>query len=394
MNDGRKTRAMRLCFARPGVRRTWTVELRPQPGGPVLVCRQCPYGGRPLVGSTARAELLAHLAAHARQEPLPAHLRICQRHERGCRQHPRHRGCNSPIRLLLVRERGGRRWRLSDACTACAAATSQAAVVPGTTLLSTTTPSGQTRARRRRCPRGPDSQTRVCEMLYLATALPGETGADARMLALQCALRMNDSAQVRLPYGVLRSLRLESAVSAWRELDQTGLMRTYPTTHRAEAVQLLDAGLLTQHPARPDRLRAADWALRGACPAHTSTYAARRKALSELLEVPYDSLFSIFHPVRMGVTRQRQRHAAAWIWQALTGSPAHDSPVYAGGWEGQSAGSVTDARRRFHERVPESAARALTLWGLEWLDEKGAGPQPDSRAAGAVGGPARSWSAH
>jgi len=272
---------MRLCFARPGVRRTWTVELRPQPGGPVLVCRQCTHGGWPLVGSAARAELLAHLAAHARQDPLPAHLRICQCHERGCRQHPRHRGCNGPIRLLLVRERGGRRWRLSDACTACAAATSQAAVVPETTLLSTTTPAGQTRARRRRCPRGPDSQTRVREMLtYLATALPGETGADARMLALQCALRMNDSAQARLPYGVLRSLRLESAASAWRELDQAGLMRTDPTTHRAVAVQLLDAGLLTQHPARPDRLRAADWALRGACPAHTSTPLLRLAALS------------------------------------------------------------------------------------------------------------------
>ncbi|MEU2916479.1 TniQ family protein [Streptomyces massasporeus] len=123
-------------------------------------------------------------------------------------------------------------------------------------------------------------------------------------------------------------------------------------------------------------------------------YAARRRALSELLEVPYDSLFSIFRPVRMGVTRQRQRHAAAWVWQALTGSPAHDSPVYAGGWEGLSAASMTEARRKFHERVPESAARALTLWGLEWLDEKGTGPQPDSRAAGAMGGPVRSRSAH
>ncbi|MFD8302805.1 hypothetical protein ACFV29_10685 [Streptomyces sp. NPDC059690] len=119
-------------------------------------------------------------------------------------------------------------------------------------------------------------------------------------------------------------------------------------------------------------------------------YAARRRALSQLLAVPYDTLFSIFRPVQMGVTRQRQRHAAAWIWEALTGSPARDSPVYAGGWEGLSVASVSQARRKFHDRVPESVARALTLWGLEWLDEKGAGPQSDSRAAGAVGGPARS----
>ena len=243
---------MRLCSVRPGVRRTWTVELRPQPGGPVLVCHQCTHGGRPLVGTPARTELLAHLAAHARQDPLPAHLRTCQCHERGCRQHPRHRGCNGPIRLLLVRERGGRRWRLSDACTACAAATSQAAVVPETTLAAVT-PSGQTRARRRRRPRGPDSQTRVREMLnYLATVLPEETRAGARMLALQCALRMNNSAQVRLPHGVVRSLRLEPARDSWRELIEAGLLRPLPPD-RAVAVQMLDAGLLTQYPARPDR---------------------------------------------------------------------------------------------------------------------------------------------
>lgn len=272
---------MRLCSVRPGVRRTWTVELRPQPGGPVLVCQQCTHSGPPLVGSAARAELLAHLAAHASQDPLPAHLRTCQCHERGCRQHPRHRGCDGPIRLLLVRERGGRRWRLSDACTTCAAATSQAAVVPETTLIATTPPCGQPRARRRRSPRGPDSQTRVREMLnYLSTTLPGETGASARMLALQCALRMNDSAQVRLPYGVLRSLRLDSAADVWRELDEAGLLRTRPSDPRVMAVQILDAGLLTQHPARPDRLRAADWALRGACSARTSTPLLRLAALS------------------------------------------------------------------------------------------------------------------
>ncbi|MFI9168545.1 alpha-L-rhamnosidase C-terminal domain-containing protein [Streptomyces lincolnensis] len=50
--------------------------------------------------------------------------------------------------------------------------------------------------------------------------------------------------------------------------------------------------------------------------------------------------------------------------------------------------------RELTDRVPESAARALTLWGLEWLDEKGTGPRSDSRAAGALGGPVRSWSAH
>ncbi|MGK3939765.1 hypothetical protein ABK046_15140 [Streptomyces caeruleatus] len=104
---------------------------------------------------------------------------------------------------------------------------------------------------------------------YLATALPGETGADARMLALQCALRMNNSAEVRLPYGVLRSLRLESATDSCRELIEAGLLRPV-SSDRVVVLQMLDPGLLTQHPARPDRLRAADWALRSACLARTS----------------------------------------------------------------------------------------------------------------------------
>ncbi|MFD8302810.1 hypothetical protein ACFV29_10720 [Streptomyces sp. NPDC059690] len=114
---------------------------------------------------------------------------------------------------------------------------------------------------------------------YLATVLPDETGAGARMLALQCALRMNNSAQVRLSHGVVRSLRLEPATDSWRELIEAGLLRTLPPD-RAVAVQMLDAALLTQHPARPDRMRAADWALRGTYRARTSTPLLRLAALS------------------------------------------------------------------------------------------------------------------
>ncbi len=71
-----------------------------------------------------------HLALHARSEPLPAHLRTCRCGEHGCRWHPRHRGCSGPIALLLARSAGGRIWRLTDACRACAAATEHAATVP------------------------------------------------------------------------------------------------------------------------------------------------------------------------------------------------------------------------------------------------------------------------
>ncbi len=265
---------MRLCTTRPGVRRTWTVELRSQPGGPILVCRQCSHSRRLLSGTSARSELLAHLAGHARRDPLPAHLRTCQCHERGCSWHPRHRGCGGPIRLVLARDRGGRLWRLADACTACAAATTQAAVVPDT-FVNATAPSAHADIRRkRRSPRGPDRQTRVREMLnYLASALPAETGPAARLIALQCALRMNDSAQVRLPLGVLRSLRLGPATDSWRELHQArwlcATLSASRSNARSEVIQLLDVGLFAQCPARPDRLAAADWALRAACRVRT-----------------------------------------------------------------------------------------------------------------------------
>lgn len=261
---------MRLRYAHAGVRRTWTVELRALPGGPVLVCQQCTHHGRLSDSSSARAELLSHLASHARCDPVPPHLRTCQCHERGCSWHPRHRGCHGPVRLLLARERGGRIWRLTDACTACAAATSEAAVVPETILAAGTLPCGHpSSSRRRRRPKRPDSRTRVREMLsYLAAALPAETGATARLIALQCALRMGNSAQVLLPMGILRSLRLGTAENPWQELEESRWLRKLPVGSElgkdVTRVQLLDSGLLGQYPARPDRLRAADWALRTA----------------------------------------------------------------------------------------------------------------------------------
>jgi hypothetical protein len=60
----------------------------------------------------------------------------------------------------------------------------------------------------------------------------------------------------------LRSLRLSPATAPWAELSRAGWLRTVPSSGQAVTVQLLD--VLTQHPARPDRLQAADWALRTA----------------------------------------------------------------------------------------------------------------------------------
>lgn len=260
---------MRMRTACPATPRAWTVELRSHADGLALVCRHCPHSGiTPITAVSARSAALAHLARHVRGDLRPPHLRICQCHERGCRWHPRHRGCAGPIHLLLACERGGRLWRLADACSACAAATAQAAVVPDTLLAPA--PLQPATARRHRHPKGPGERIRVREMLsYLAAALPAGTSAAARLLALQCALRMNTQMRVRLPKGMMRSLRLSTTEGPWVELEHARWLRTAPQSAANEiSVELLDATLLGQAPARPDRRQAADWALRaGSSPA-------------------------------------------------------------------------------------------------------------------------------
>lgn len=257
---------MRLCTTHPMVRRTWTVELRPEKGGPVLHCPQCPPGSPPARGAASQA--LAHLARHARHDALPQHLRTCQCHPHGCRWHPRHRGCSGPVLLVLTREHGGRLWRLADVCAACAAATTHAAVVPDTVLAPAPSAQPEKRARhrqRRTMPSGPSEQVRVREMLsYLAAALPAQTSAPARLLALQCALRSTAAGDVNIPAGLIRGMRLPSEVAAFTELEAAGWLRS-PTrpAHRAGfSVELLDMAVRMQAPARADRARAADWILR------------------------------------------------------------------------------------------------------------------------------------
>lgn len=269
---------MRLRTVCPQAPRVWTVELRRQSGELVLICQQCPQSGRLVAAEFARSAALAHLARHARGDLRASHLRTCQCHERGCRWHRRHRGCTGPIRLLLSCERGGRVWRLADACGACAAATAQAAVVPDTTLAAPLHPSAA-RPRSRRHSRGPGEHVRVREILgYLAVVLPADASAGTRLLALQCALRMNAYMRVELPTGMLRSLRID-AVDACHELERAQWLSIVDGPGAAGVTaELHDATLLAQAPARPDRRRAADWALRSGSP-------ARRGAAEPLLRL-------------------------------------------------------------------------------------------------------------
>lgn len=249
---------MRLCITRPPATRTWTVELRPQPQGPLLTCTQCNLRPETVQGNTARSAALAHLARHARHSLLPQHLRTCQCHERGCRWHPRHRGCNGPLLLVLSRERGGRLWRLADTCMACARAIPDASVVPET-ALSNPASGPSPRLRRRSTVTRHDGAERVlvCDMLsYLATSLPQGLSAEARVLALQCTLRSASSGLVHLPPGLTRGLAVHKPRLRWEELESAGWL--YLSS--GSAAWLVDPLLGTL--GRRRRARAGDWALR------------------------------------------------------------------------------------------------------------------------------------
>lgn len=258
---------MRLCTTHVRVRRIWSVELRPEAGGPVLVCPHCPRGPRPLAAGSARSAALAHLAQHARRDVLQPHLRTCQCHEQGCRWHPRHRGCSGSVRLMLMRAHGGRLWRLADACAACAAATAQAAVVPDALLPAVPPLTASRPLRSRSIARSPgaDERMRVKEMLtYLAAALPRFSSPTARLLALQCALRADRHGRLALPGGFLRGMRIGTHAAPWHELEHAGWLRCISRQHGYTQAQLLDAAALSQSHGRAHRARAAHWALQPA----------------------------------------------------------------------------------------------------------------------------------
>ncbi len=272
---------MRLAGAHTHVRRIWTVELRPQAGGPSLRCPHCTAQTPSLQASSARSAALAHLAHHARADALPPHLRTCQCRERGCCWHPRHRGCAGPVLLALTRDRSGRTWRLADTCAACTAATSHTAIVPDT-LCSP--PPASTSARACRSQTDDEHRQRVREMLtYLASALPRVTSPAARLLALQCALRAGRHGCVRLPAGLLRGMRLHRRPELWQELTQGGWLGLSDPRAAKLQVRLLDDAVLDQTPSPRARRRAAHWALQPSPFAATATAAAAERLTALVL---------------------------------------------------------------------------------------------------------------
>ncbi|WP_245970679.1 hypothetical protein [Streptomyces rishiriensis] len=194
----------------------------------------------------------------------------------------------------------------------------QAAVVPETFLRTTVAAADGASRRRKRQPKGPGDQVRVREMLsYLAATLPGHTGAATRLLAVQCALRMNADGQVRLPIGVLHSLRLGRDLLPWTELEQARCLRRTPACPGSESggtiAQILDGGLFAQHPARPDRRKAADWALRMATVGGVSAGDPALRLTALCLAAHTD--FSVGHGC---VEADRIAHECGFVPEALT----------------------------------------------------------------------------
>ncbi|MFE0448137.1 hypothetical protein [Streptomyces fungicidicus] len=123
---------------------------------------------------------------------------------------------------------------------------------------------------------------------YLAVALPADVTAEARLLALQCALRMNTWMRIDLPAGMLRSLGVDAA-EACRELEQARWLSMVDAPGaEGFAAQLRDPALLAQPPARPDRRQAADWALRRGSPARTGVAEPHQRLLGVYLTAHSD----------------------------------------------------------------------------------------------------------
>jgi hypothetical protein len=269
--------------ATPVPQRAWQVDLSPT--GERIRCTAAHHHGpiRP-VGRTVHEAALAHLADHARSEPLAEHLRTCRCRAHGCTWHPRHRGCAGPITLVVFRRHHGRTWHLADTCTACAHAIPHAAeVTPAPT--STHADGGDQAPRTKHRPRLADvraAQGREAlraALGYLDAALSPAVPPAARLLALVCLLRADATGATRLPVGLLRALRLHNespALIACLSQEQWLLpgpdpLALWPHVPRGGLVARIADLATTAAPApasRRTRRRLLDQLTRGLTPSH------------------------------------------------------------------------------------------------------------------------------
>ncbi|MFF2956766.1 hypothetical protein ACFVVU_36165 [Kitasatospora sp. NPDC057965] len=205
-----------------------------------------------------RQAVVSHLGAHAVREQLPAHLRSCRCRVSGCPWHLHSRSCAGRIVLVLF-QRQGRMWYLADACEGCARAIAGAAAVHfvGRFPLPAPPPS------QRVCWRGGEARTGEQQRLaaraalgYTAVSLHPSVGAEVRLLAVVCTLRVRPSGLSPLPGGLVRALRLEEPAAALRELRESGWL------YESQGHDGSPSVLLPKLVGCPRRMRAGHWALR------------------------------------------------------------------------------------------------------------------------------------
>ncbi|MEU3402286.1 hypothetical protein [Streptomyces filamentosus] len=92
----------------------------------------------------------------------------------------------------------------------------------------------------------------------LAASLPPSTSPAARLLALQCVLRCDQSGCVTLPRGLVHGLDLGPTGPLWQQLLDARWAHTVTETREGFQTQLNDP--LTGLPGRRPRARAAHWA--------------------------------------------------------------------------------------------------------------------------------------
>jgi len=177
----------------------------------------------------------------------------------------------------------------------------------------------------------------------MAVHLPGVRAFNGRRIV---SLALARRAGARTWTRALYVLGLPAASrTTYRRLDQ----RTLDPAFR-EATKALAARMITRGPI---------------------DYEARRAALSTLREVPGRVLLPILKLAGLQLTWQRQRHAAGWLWEHLTGGEARDAPTYAEDFNGVKEASIAFARGRFHAELSEEADSALLSWGTQWLTANG-----------------------
>jgi hypothetical protein len=100
-------------------------------------------------------------------------------------------------------------------------------------------------------------------------------------------------------------------------------------------------------------------------------YAARRRGMVGLLEVPYRVLKPTYRPLHVAVTEAKCRYAAVWVWITFTGGDFWEAPGLTGP-DGEPGGRETRyAYRQFVSRMPEELAGVLHAWGASYLGVRG-----------------------